>query len=106
MPHPLDDLLDRAHRALLTGDLASLAALGPQVEALAGSPGRLDRAQAEVIRHKALRNAQLLQAAMRGLRAAQTRFADITAGPSLSIYDARGQRAALPAHPPTLGRRF
>jgi hypothetical protein len=106
MSHPLDDLLDRVHRALLAGDLAALATLGPAVEAQAENPGALDPASAATLRRKAERNARLLQATLRGVRAARARLADLTLGPTLTTYDALGRKSLLPAVPQTPARRF
>jgi hypothetical protein len=95
MTHPLDDLLDEAHRALLTGDLARLGQLAPQVEDQAETPATMDGATAARLRRKADRNAQLLQAALRGLRSAKERLADIRGSTALTTYDARGNKATL-----------
>lgn len=90
----LDDLLDQAADALLRGDLAALAALSDAIErASEGMTG--DGALAETARRKAERNARLLQAAARGVRAARERLAEITSGPVLNTYDALGRRAAV-----------
>ncbi len=100
----LEDLLDQTRDALLAGDLAALAQLGPLVEAQTDSPPRLDAAAARRLRTKADRNARLLQAAGRGINAARERLADITTGPTLTTYDARGRKAAFAAAPVALGR--
>jgi hypothetical protein len=86
-----DRLLDHAHDALIAGDLA---ALGPLAEAMEKVQGwsDLDRPTAERLRRKADRNGQMLQAAARGVRAAQRRLAEISAEPGLTTYDARGRR--------------
>lgn len=89
---PLEDLLDQAAQALLAGDLASLAALAPRIES-ADLPR--DRAAAERLQAKAQRNARLLEAATRGVKAARNRVAEITRGPALTTYDARGQKAQI-----------
>jgi hypothetical protein len=88
----MDRLLDQTHAALIAGDLA---ALGPLAETMAQGLARLDRASAERLRRKADRNAQMLQAAARGVRAAQRRLAEISAEPGLTTYDARGRRAEV-----------
>lgn len=100
----LEDLLDQTRDALLAGDISALARLGPLVEAQADTPPHLDAEAASRLRHKAERNARLLQAAGRGLRAARDRLADIAAGPTLTTYDARGRKAALAAVSQSLGR--
>lgn len=91
---PLEALLDQAAEALLAGDLVALSALSSQIES-ASPPqdlGSLDRLQA-----KARRNARLLEAAMRGVKAARHRVAEITRGPTLTTYDAKGQKAQIVA---------
>lgn len=101
---PLEDLLDQTRDALLSGNIAALARLGPLVETQADLLPRLDATTADRLRRKAERNAQLLQAAGRGLRAARDRLTDITAGPTLTTYDQRGRKASLSAAPMSLGR--
>ncbi len=95
MPNALEHLLDRTHAAVLSGNLAELSVIGPEVEAIVLAMPQLDRATAARLRQKAERNASLLQAAGRGVRAAQTRLREIMAGPTLTTYDARGQKAAI-----------
>ncbi len=90
---PLEALLDHAAEALLSGDLAALARLTPQIET--ASPAAPDRASAERVQKKALRNARLLEAATRGVKAARLRMGEITRGPTLTTYDARGQKALI-----------
>lgn len=90
---PLDLLLDRAADALLVGDFSALAALTSQIES--ASVTLPDRASAERLQRKAQRNARLLEAASRGVRAARLRVAEITRGPTLTTYDARGQKAQI-----------
>jgi hypothetical protein len=89
---PLEDLLDQAAQALLAGDLAALGPLAPLIES-ASLPQ--DRATAERLQVKAQRNARLLEAATRGVKAARLRVAEITRGPTLTTYDARGQKAQI-----------
>jgi hypothetical protein len=103
--HPLDDLLDQTHGALLTGDLALLGRLAPEVQAQTDDPAAMDAGTAQRLRCKAERNAQLLQAALRGLRSARARVQAIAAGASLITYDARGRKATLAAARPQPTRR-
>jgi hypothetical protein len=91
----LDDLLDQTRDALVIGNLAALAGLAPRVATLAENLPQVDRPTAERLRRKADRNARLLQAATRGVRAAQQRLKDISAGASLVTYDAQGRRETL-----------
>ena len=95
MAQALEDLLDRTRDALVAGDLAALAALAPRVEALTDSLAKLDARDAQRLHRKASRNALLLQAAARGVRAAQGRFGEIVAGPTLTTYDSRGRKEAI-----------
>lgn len=89
----LEDLLDQAAEALLAGDLATLASLTPAIEsAQVTAP---DEASARRLQRKAERNARLLQAATRGVKAARLRVSEITRGPTLTTYDARGQKALI-----------
>ncbi|WP_333816102.1 hypothetical protein [Tabrizicola sp.] len=89
----LESLLDQAAAALTQGDLAALARLTPEIEAARIAPP--DRASAERLQAKARRNARLLEAATRGVKAARLRMAEITRGPTLTTYDARGQKAEI-----------
>jgi hypothetical protein len=103
----VERLLDRVHAALMAGDLASLPVHVTALEALpmdglAGSgAGSLAR-----LRAKADRNARCLEAAGRGLRAAQRRLAEIrAAGQTLQTYDVQGQRQALGGAAQQIARR-
>lgn len=99
---PLEDLLDQAAEALLAGELGRLAALTAQIESAALPP---DRATAERLRGKAERNARLLDAAARGVKAARLRVDEITRAPTLTTYDARGQKAQIAPQGLTAARR-
>ncbi len=100
---PLEQLLDAAAEALLAGDLVALARLTPQIDA--SSLAAVDRRTAAVLQTKAQRNARLLEAATRGVKAARHRMAEITRGPTLTTYDARGQKSQYSAFDPDSGRR-
>lgn len=102
----LEDLLDQAHQALLTGDLAALDRIGARLESLAAPPMAPDRATADRLRAKAERNARLLQAAGRGVKAALGRLAEIAEGPTMTTYDSRGQKAAFCPVPSAAFRRL
>ena len=91
---PLEDLLDRAAEALINGDLNTLSSLAPQIEAARIAP--VDRAAAERLHRKALRNARLLDSAARGVKVARLRMAEIARGPTLTTYDAHGRKAQIP----------
>lgn len=101
---PLEDLLDETHKALLAGDLAALAGLDDRLSAAADTLPPLELATARRLQRKAERNARLLQAAGRGLRAARARMAEIATGPGLATYDAQGRKAALADPTLALGR--
>ncbi|MES2813552.1 MAG: hypothetical protein V4720_01505 [Pseudomonadota bacterium] len=88
----LEDLLDQAAEALLAGDLSGLAGLTPRIES-AGLPQ--DLATAQRLQAKAQRNARLLEAATRGVKAARLRLAEIKRGPMLTTYDSRGLKADI-----------
>ncbi|WP_395540521.1 hypothetical protein [Neotabrizicola sp. sgz301269] len=88
----LESLLDSARDALLAGDILKLAALADALEAAASprEPAALRRS-----RDKAARNAALLSAAMKGLRAALRRAEELTQPDRFSTYDSSGRRGAL-----------
>ena len=95
MSTQLEVLLDLTRDALIAGDFAVLAQLSAQVEVLADAFPRVDRQTADRLRSKADRNARLLQAATRGIKAARQRLSDISTASTLSTYDARGRREVI-----------
>jgi hypothetical protein len=101
---PLETLLDQVRAALVGGDLAALAGLEDAMLAAADTVSLLDPQAIRRVKRKAERNAQLLQAANRGLRAARTRMAEIATGPRLSTYDSRGRKSSLAGPAAALGR--
>jgi hypothetical protein len=101
---PLEDLLDQTHAALLAGDLAALSGLDERLSAAAEAMPPPSLTTARRLQHKAERNARLLQAAGRGLRAARARMAEIATGQGLATYDAMGRKAALAGQALALGR--
>lgn len=90
--------LDAITQAILTGDLAGLSGLTVLLEEdLTRHQGDLDRESLEAMQKKVDRNAALLRAAQRGLRAAQRRLAEIRGvSQGLTTYDAQGLRATRP----------
>jgi hypothetical protein len=78
---PLEDLLDRVAEALLAGDLARVGELGPQIEAQAENVRLTDSVTANRLQSKARRNARLLDAAARGVKAARQRMTECRANP-------------------------
>jgi HAMP domain-containing protein len=91
----LEDLLDKVAEALLAGDLSLLATLAPKVEAGVATLSTRDPVRADRLRAKAGRNARLLDAAARGVKAARNRMSEIARGHALTTYDSRGQRATI-----------
>ena len=89
----LEVLLDAVAEALTSGDFAALARLGPEIDSLAPAGG--DARMADSILAKAQRNARLIEAAGRGIRAARMRMSEISRGPELTTYNARGQKAEM-----------
>jgi hypothetical protein len=98
----LEDMAERVRRA----DFSTLALLAPQLEtALTGLGGAVDPAAMGRLRRKAEENAQLLEAARRGLRAARRRIEETRrAGAALQTYDGKGRRAEIIPGGPTAGR--
>jgi flagellar biosynthesis/type III secretory pathway chaperone len=89
----LETLLDLAAAALIKGDFDALTDLAPKIEAQ--NLFEIDRRTGEALQAKALRNARLLDAATRGVKAARLRISEVTRGPTLTTYDARGQKAEI-----------
>ena len=101
---PLEEILDQTRDALLAGDLAALSGLDDRLAAAAEALPALGLDTARRLQRKADRNARLLQAAGRGLRAARDRMAEIMTGPGLATYDAQGRKALLVKPGQALGR--
>ena len=99
--------LDAVHAAILAGNISDLAQLTQTitdgVDHIAGArPQDMHR-----IRQKAARNTQCLQAAMKGIRAAQRRLAELRQASAGHVtYDQNGQRASLGAANGTLRQRI
>lgn len=91
----LEALLDEAAFALIAGDFDALSRLTPQIDA--HTLDAADRQSAEMLMEKARRNERLLDAAARGVKAAGLRFSEVIRGPTLTTYDARGQKAQINA---------
>lgn len=98
----LEALLDETRAALLAGDILRLAALADRV---AAAPPPADLAQLDRTRRKAARNATLLSAAMKGLRAARRRAEEAGRQGRFSTYDAQGRRDEI-GSPAAPARRF
>lgn len=105
----LDRLLEQEREALVSGDLARLPALIADKERLLAAlergapPGA---AALERLRARATANQVLLDAALRGVRAARARLETArSGGPALSTYDARGKAESHAPARPNVERR-
>lgn len=100
-------LLDQAYAALLKSDLTALPGLAAQLEQeLQHGAQSYGEADLRAIRLKADRNAVVLLAAQRGIRAARRRVAEIRAAASgLVTYDRSGKRAEV-SESRALAKRF
>lgn len=98
-PCDLERLLDDMRAAILAGDLAALAPLGEAAEQMLRDPPHPTGQEAARLRAKAEQNMACLEAAGRGVRAAQRRIAEVRAAASgrLATYDAQGHKAESPA---------
>ncbi|MBB97789.1 MAG: flagellar biosynthesis protein FlgN [Rhodobacteraceae bacterium] len=96
----LDTLLDAERRALVAGDLDTLAQLHDDKENLISSLNALDRIEAESLQHvrkKMSRNQDLLSSAMEGIRSVADRMAELRkVRQSLATYDRDGKRHQIP----------
>jgi hypothetical protein len=99
----LEALLDEALDALVAGDLDRLARLTPQIASVELAVS--DHRTAERLQAKAKRNARLLEAATRGVKAAGRRMAEIMDGPTLTTYNASGKKALIANRTQTQIRR-
>jgi hypothetical protein len=101
------EILDKQHKALLHGDLATLMTLAPELEQ-AFHRLRRDGAAADDIAPlmvAAARNAHLLKAAQAGVAQARGHLQS-TRSPDLTTYDAHGRTApGIPQSSRTLARR-
>lgn len=87
-------LLDQVYDAMLRSDYAALPALGQRLEAVLQGNATLTATDLDQIRRRADRNAAVLLAAQRGIKAARRRLADVRAATnSLVTYDRSGRRA-------------
>lgn len=86
-------LLDDIHAALIRHDYPALAPLGRALEAELDAPSTpLDARGIELIRKRATRNAQVLSATSRGIKAALRRLADVRqVARGMVTYDRSGR---------------
>ena len=104
----LDAVLDEIYDCILNARFADLSQSVVQMDRLLlALPSTFDRVAAEKIRSKSDRNGRCLQAAARGMRAAQRRLGDLsTATTRLATYTVHGQRAEVDIKPVTLAQRL
>lgn len=88
----LAQCLRETRAALMAGDLTRLADLAPRLEAALATYRPASAAAAGNLLSDARENGRLLQAALRGVRAAKTRASELTDKGRFSTYDSRGQR--------------
>lgn len=101
----LELLLEQTGAALLAGDLAELETLGRQTETALEDGIAPDLAAAERLRSLADRNGTLLTAALRGIKAAQRRAAEIAGHGRFATYNAQGHKDVLGSTPDIQARR-
>lgn len=104
----LGALIDAENAAILAGAFSQIAALSQRKAALVEQALSRPPPAAEIaqLAHKIQHNQRLLQAAIKGVGAAQARLAalrDVRDG--LQIYDRSGQFANLPAPRPELEKK-
>ena len=93
MIEQIDALLEDERTALLSGELAALEGIAERKEALAGelAQTRPHGGDLAALRRKAERNAELLQAATKGLRSVMRRVSEIrSANGPLKTYGQDG----------------
>lgn len=103
----LTDLLEKERAALLSGDIDALARLAPQKERILQSLDAADRPALEALHGKALRNQELIDSALQGIRDVTERLQALRlARRSLETYDRQGQRRSIDATArPTVEKR-
>ena len=108
MPHdsPLGSLLDQTGEALLKGDMESLEALAAETQAALAEGLPTDPDELLRLKELSARTSTLLKAAMRGVKAAQRRAAEVAGHGRFATYDARGQKDVLGRSPEGEARRF
>lgn len=105
----LEAALDTLHKSILAGEFGNLPNILEETERLAVRlPPIIDQSVAARLRSKANRNGLCLQAAAKGLRAAQRRLSEMNTagGTQLATYTNRGQRAAVGSGQVTMAKRL
>lgn len=107
--HRIDAALTAEATAIRTADFSGLEALIKEKARLTDQLGNVRPAPTadmlERLRRRARHNALLLQAAMRGLRAARSRIDALQNGSDLRTYDRSGALASASGTRPTLEHR-
>jgi hypothetical protein len=102
-PADLEACLDATRAALMAGDMDALAKLAELVETARAAGSAPNEAAARRIKSKAEHNGRMLQAALKGVRAARQRAQELGTQGRFSTYDAGGRRdqhglaSAIPA---------
>jgi hypothetical protein len=103
----LIDTLDSVHVAILSGQIENLDNLTHKIGTDSDDLSSASPQQLHDVRKKAARNAQCLQAAMKGIRAAQRRLAELRQAQVGHVtYDQHGHRATLGATPGSVRQRI
>lgn len=104
----LEATLDHLYHCILVADFGELPKILGETERLTARMAPIsDEALANRLRHKANRNGLCLQAAARGLRAAQRRMGEMTSTSThLATYTSRGQRAEVGTGPGVMAKRL
>ena len=100
-----DRLLDEEREILLRGELTRLDSVLERKEALIAALNRLDAADDDALRQagqKTIRNQELLQEALAGIRSVAAKLSRIReTRRSFDTYDERGQRKSVPCDRPS-----
>lgn len=103
--HSLDTLLDREREALLNGDLSTISGLVIEKEQLIEQIATTDntgRQELATLHRKALRNQELLDITLQGIRTVANRFATLRRiRKTLETYDETGKKSVVQALPPS-----
>jgi hypothetical protein len=104
----LEAVLDQLHHCILTADFVLLPKILEETERQLEHLHPLsDRTVLERLKYKADRNGRCLQAASRGLRAAQRRLGEVsTTDKQLSTYTKTGKRSEVAVMPGAMAKRL
>lgn len=97
MPHPIEQVLDDIHSALLVGDFEGLPSLLHIFEAEEQALNQIDSQTARRLQKKSVRNAACLRAAIVGFKIGKQRISEIVkSSHSLGVYEKGGMKSILP----------